>query len=89
VNHSEPLGLQIIHTTLESIDDASSYETEERQRILRKVFVFMMKGWVCYPFRDPYIVGVGPVEAISVEVDRSDDLETVDEVLDQFTVSDS
>jgi len=77
VEHPFPMGEKIVYTKFEGVVDKSDLEPAEQQRVLRKSFTFTVHGWLAYP-ADEY----GIVETAGIEIDRSEDLEEIDEVLD-------
>jgi len=72
------LGCRVVY---KGMTDASRLEGGGDQRILRRIFNFECDAWICYN-----VVETPIVERIDVEICRSEDMETEEELLDTVSV---
>lgn len=83
VKYAEPFGTLLNRIQLDSVNDASEIETNEEQRILRRVFTFKMETWIPYGVRE-----VGPILSVHIREFDSEDLVTEGALLDTIQVPD-
>jgi len=82
VKHPPPLNYLKTRMTLEESRPVPSFDSKSGdQRVLRKVFVFLVHAWV---MKDPQIVT--RIESITTPLITSEDLETEDEIVDTIVV---